>query len=655
MDYRQEMQALIDQLNAASQAYYNGQKETMTDYEWDALFDRLKVLEKESGIILPDSPTANVSADATPGEKEAHEFAALSLAKTKKAEDLVKWAQGKPIWMSWKLDGLTLVVTYDGGRLTKVVTRGDGHIGTNITHLASGIGGILLKVADQGHLVIRGEAVISYADFETFHMENDGDYANPRNLASGSLTLKNIEELKRRNLQWLPFTLVYTDRTIVSWGGRMDYLSSLGFHVVEHRLIKHPTQEAINAELERWGKAAAEQSNPYPVDGLVIVYDDTQYAAGGSITGHHATRAGYAFKWQDESVQTKLDHVEWSCAASTITPVAVFAPVQLEGTLVKRASLCNISECQRLGIGDKGTILSVIKANKIIPKVVHVEATVGTLHIPSHCPVCGFKTIEKVSLNSRTKTLHCLNPNCTAKQLRKYARFVSKGGMDIDGISEQTLARFMNEGWIHSYSDIYRLPDHQREIAALDGFGEKSAENIVQAVDKAKVRSDRQFLFALCIPLLGPDVAKRLLQAHGIDELIEIAMHADSPEVFSTIEGIGPEKSRAVVQWFQKPDNRAMVKELLSMVSIQADGHHPLGTKCHDLTFVITGDVYQYKNRAALKAYIESQGGHVSSAVSGQTSFLINNDKTSSSSKNRKARQLGIPCLSEADFMARFG
>ncbi len=655
MDYRQEMQTLIDQLNAASAAYYNGRKETMTDYEWDALFDRLKALEKESGIVLPDSPTANVSADTTPGEKEAHEFAALSLAKTKNPADLVKWAQGKPIWMSWKLDGLTLVVTYDNGRLTKVVTRGDGHIGTNITHLAAGIGGILPTVAERGHLVIRGEAIISYADFETFHMENDGDYANPRNLASGSLTLKNIEELKRRHLHWLPFTLVHTDRKLVSWGERMDYLTSLGFDVVAHRRIDNPTSTAIEAELAHWSKIASSRDNPYPVDGLVIVYEDTDYASGGSITGHHATRAGYAFKWQDESVTTRLDHVEWSCAASTITPVAVFEPVQLEGTIVKRASLCNISECERLGIGDRGTVLSVIKANKIIPKVIHVQTTVGAFHIPSHCPVCGFTTAEKISENSGTRTLHCMNPDCSAKQLRKYARFVSKAGMDIDGISEQTIARFMNEGWIHSYGDIYRLSLHRQAIAQLDGFGEKSAENVVRALANAKVRSAHQFLFALCIPLLGPDVAGRLLRVYTLHELIETAMHAVSPDVFSTIEGIGPEKSKAVVQWFQQEKHAAIVQDLLAQVTIEETDRRLRGTRCQDLTFVITGDLQQYKNRTELKNYIEAQGGHVASAVSKQTSFLINNDQASSSSKNRKARELGIPCLSEADFIARFG
>ena len=339
------MQQLVSELNEASDAYYNGRSELMTDYEWDQRFDELKRLETETGTTLPDSPTQKVSEDTITGQKEAHEFAALSLAKTKQIGDLVKWAEERPIWISWKLDGLTLVVTYDDGRLTKVVTRGNGHIGTNITHLTQAISGIPMEIAAKGHVVIRGEAVISYDDFERYVMESGEDYANPRNLASGSLSVKDPQDIKDRHIRWIPFTLVYTEEDINSWGARMDWLDSLGFNTVERQRIEQPSPTNVEACLAGFTEKVTSKQNPYPVDGLVVCYDDTAYAQTGSVTGHHATRAGLAFKWQDEAADTVLKEVEWSCAASTISPVAVFEPVELEGTTVKRASLCNISEC----------------------------------------------------------------------------------------------------------------------------------------------------------------------------------------------------------------------------------------------------------------------------------------------------------------------
>ncbi|MBQ6489831.1 MAG: NAD-dependent DNA ligase LigA [Solobacterium sp.] len=654
MDKLEEMKRLTEQLNNAADAYYNGRGELMTDYEWDAMFDRLKQIEDETGIILEESPTNRVSADQIAGQKEEHEFAALSLAKTKKPEDLVKWAEGRPIWISWKLDGLTLVATYDNGRLTKVVTRGDGHIGTNITHLAKAINGIPQTIPEQGHTVIRGEAVISYADFEAFNMESDEEYANPRNLASGSLTLKNVDEVKKRNINWIPFTLVYSETEMNSWGQRMQWLDDQGFRTVERRLIEHPDIENVTAAIDMFTRQVTDRVNPYPVDGLVIAYDDTVYASTGSVTGHHATRAGYAFKWQDESAETVLDYIEWSCAASTITPVAVFAPVELEGTTVKRASLCNISECERLGIGESGTVLEVIKANKIIPKVIKVVKTEGVLHIPDVCPVCGASAEIYESPVSGTRTLRCTNPACTAKQLKKYTRFVSKQGMDIDGISEQTLARFINAGWIRSYGDVYRLPAHRTEIAEMDGFGEKSAQNLTDAVEKARNVNDQKLLYALCIPLVGQDVAKRLLSAYPVNELIAMAENAEQEDIFSSIDGIGPEKSASFVRWFKDADNAAVVRDLLEEITVKETERVEAGQLCQALTFVVTGDVYHYKNRNELKAYIESQGGKVTGSVSKSTSFLINNDIASTSGKNQKAIQLGIPIISEDEFIRRF-
>lgn len=649
MDKTQQMQQLIERLNQASEAYYNGQGELMTDYEWDALFDELKRLEEETGTVLPDSPTAKVSEDHIAGQKEVHEFPALSLAKTKQVADVEKWAEGRPVWISWKLDGLTLVVTYDDGRLTKVVTRGNGRIGTNITHLAKAISGIPQTIPEQSHVVIRGEAVISYADFDRFLLESGEDYANPRNLASGSLTLKDIDEVRRRNIQWIPFTLVAAP-SILSWGSRMDFIAQQGMTTVAHRLVEHPTYENLEQAIDSWNP----EQCPYPVDGLVVVYDDTAYAATGSITGHHATRAGLAFKWRDEAAETELIEVEWSCAASTISPVAIFRPVELEGTTVKRASLCNISECERLGIGGKGTRLQVIKANKIIPKVIKVDQTVGTLDIPVQCPVCQHPTEIVVSEASSTRTLHCTNPACPAKQLKKLARFVSKEGVNIDGISEQTLARFVNLGWIQQYADIFRLHEHVHEMAALEGFGQKSAANIMASVEHARKADAQQLLYALSIPLCGRDVCKRLLSAYPFDELIRQAAEAPAPDFFAHIDGIGPEKSASFVAWMKDETNQHQLSQLLDQITVTQQSAAPTGKSCEGLTFVITGDVHHFKNRNELKAYIESQGGHVASSVSGSTSFLINNDAASTSSKNKKAQQLGIPIITEDEFVERF-
>lgn len=648
-----QMKSLVERLNQASDSYYNGKGELMTDYEWDALFDQLKRLEEETGEILPDSPTNRVSEDSIVGKKEEHEFAALSLAKTKQVSDLVKWAKDRPIWISWKLDGLTLVVTYDGGKLTKIVTRGNGHIGTNITHLAPAISGILGTISEKGHLVVRGEAVISYTDFEQFIIESEGDYANPRNLASGSLTLKDIEEVKQRHIQWIPFSLVYTERELTSWGERMQMLKDLGMNPVERERIDHPTTENIQLEIDKFTEKVTSKKNPFPVDGLVICYDDTAYAATGSVTGHHATRAGFAFKWQDEHADTVLDHIEWSCAASTITPVAVFKPVELEGTTVQRASLCNVSECERLGIGDKGTRLQVIKANKIIPKVINITEVVGSFVIPNECPVCHAPAVVRES-ESGTKTLHCTNAACPAKQLKKFARFVSKEGINIDGISEQTVWKFINHGFIREYADFYKLKNYAFEISCFEGFGKKSVSNLLESVEKSRHTDGRHLLYALNIPLCGGDVAKKLLSRYKVKELIETARLSMFDDEFASIDGIGPEKSAKFIAWFKDDVHFQHVQHLLSELIIEEQEPVETGNKCQGLTFVVTGDVHHYKNRNELKAYIESQGGKVTGSVSKSTNFLINNDAASLSSKNKKAHELNIPIITEDEFIEKF-
>lgn len=650
---RKRIEQLVEQLNAASAAYYNGQDERMSNYEWDAMFDELTALEKDTGYILPDSPTQNTGYEENgSGQKEAHEFPALSLAKTKQVSELQAWAGERPIWLSWKLDGLTLVLTYDGGKLTKILTRGNGTVGTNITFLKSAISGFPQKIKDTGHLVVRGEAAISYTDFAMINdmiEDDDEKYANPRNLASGTLNLEDPAEVKNRHVTFHAFTLVYTDQEILSWGDRMQYLEDLGFQVVDR---EETDAAALPEAIERWTKRVEDGQMDIPVDGLVICYDDTEYAASGSVTGHHATRAGFAFKWQDEAVDTRLSYIEWSCAVSTISPVAVFEPVQIEGTTVSRASLCNLSEIERLGIGRECT-LSVIKANKIIPKCIAVKDAIGEVQIPKECPVCHAPTEIRISKNSGTKTLHCTNPDCTAKNVKKFTRFVSKWGMDIDGLSIQTMLRFMNAGFIHEFADIFRLKEHFGEISQMEGFGEKSVANMEQSIEKSRQVHPVNFIFALCIPLIGVDAGKKIVAAIGFEGFLQRLHQGDG---FEDIEGIGAERSRSIVTWYQNEKNHSGFEDLLHELSIEhVEVQDTSSGSCAGLSFVITGDVHHYKNRDEFKAYVESQGGKVTGSVSKKTAYLVNNDVESASSKNRKAKELGIPIISEDTFIEQFG
>ncbi|MBR4502738.1 MAG: NAD-dependent DNA ligase LigA [Clostridia bacterium] len=648
----ERIRRLIDTLNAASAAYYGGKSEIMTDHEWDEAFDELARLENETGIRFPDSPTQRVSEDVIPGQEEPHEYPALSLQKTKSPADLVRWAGGKSVWVSWKEDGLTLVATYERGRLIRLLTRGNGVVGTNLTHLAPCIAGIPDTVPENGKLVIRGEAVISYADFDAFLLESGEDYQNPRNLASGSLSLKDPAEVRRRRIRFIPFTLVHTDRNIISWGERLDLLDSLGFTTVEREKVDDP--EALERTVKKWSDRAEKGLSPFPVDGLVITYDDTVYAEGGTVTGHHRTRGGIAFKWADESADTVLRQVEWSCAASAITPVALFDPVRLEGTTVSRATLHNVSECRRLGLGGAGTRIRVIKANKIIPKVVAVLGAEGVFSVPSSCPVCGSATVLSMSA-SGAETLRCTFEGCPGKKIRKLTRFVSKSGMDIDGLSVQTLVRLINLGWVREYRDIYTLSGHASEMAVLDGFGEKSVSNLLSAIDKSREVSADKLLFALNIPLCGSEVARLLLKHYTLEGLIAAASEAEDSSVFTGIDGIGPEKSASMVTWMKDEENRRSLLDLLKELKVTETEKTPSGEKCSGLTFVITGDVSVFRNRAEMKKYIESQGGKVTGSVTSKTSFLISNDAASGSEKSRKAASLGVKVISEDEFISSYG
>ena len=643
---------LIKKLNEASEAYYGGQEEIMSNYEWDAMFDELAALEAETGYINPDSPTQKTGVEEKNGNRELHEFPALYLAKTKQISELQKWTENRPIWLSWKLDGLTIVLTYTNGWLTKILTRGNGTVGTNITYLKDAITGFPKEINYKGHLVVRGEATISYSDFKLINdtiEDDDEKYANPRNLASGTLALDDPEKVKERHIHFNAFTLVYLDKHIKSWGERMDFLEKEGFTVVEREAC---TAETLPNVIARWTEKVESGKMDIPVDGLVICYDDTDYASTGSITGHHATRAGFAFKWQDVSAKTSLKYVEWSCAASTISPVAVFEPVQLEGTTVSRASLCNISEMERLGIGDQCE-LEIIKANKIIPKCIAVSNSSKTFSIPDKCPVCGEPTEVRISSRSGTKTLHCTNPDCSAKHVKKYTRFVSKSGMDIDGLSIQTMLCFMNEGFIHNFADIFHLSEHVEVIKNLEGFGEKSCDNIIKAIEKSRQVNPVNFIYSLCIPMIGLDAGKKIVASCGFDGFLERLKDGTG---FEDIDGIGPEKSKSVMDWYADKKNTDVLEALLKEVSIeQVNIKAEEGGKCEGLTFVITGDVHLFKNRDEFKTYVERTGGKVTGSVTSKTNYLVNNDINSASSKNKKAKDLGIPIISEDEFVEQFG
>ena len=649
---KDKIDELVESLNRASRAYYNGADEIMPNYEWDAMFDELTQLEKETGYIRQDSPTQNAGYEAEAGNREPHEYPALSLAKTKSIEELKKWAGDMPIWLSWKLDGLTLVLTYDGGRLVKILTRGNGTVGSNITFLQDAISGFPKEIPYKGHMVVRGEATISYTDFKLLNdtiEDDDEKYANPRNLASGTLNLDDVEEVKRRHVVFYAFTLVHIDDDIISWGDRMSYLSDMKFNVVK----REATDAAgLDEAVKRWTRDVESGRMDVPVDGLVICYDDTAYAAGGSVTGHHATRAGFAFKWQDEAVDTRLRYIEWSCAVSTISPVAVFEPVQIEGTTVSRASLCNLTEIERLGVGKECT-LSVIKANKIIPKCIAVKDAVGAVEIPKECPVCHHPTRIFVSKNSGVKTLHCTNPDCTAKNVKKFSRFVSKSGMDIDGLSVQTMLKFINEGFIKQFPDIYHLPEHFEKISSMEGFGEKSCTNMQAAIEKSRHVHPVNLIFALCIPLIGTDAGKKIVNAIGFDGFADRMRNATD---FVDIDGIGQEKSGSILEWYASPQNSAMFEALIKELDIEkVDIKDMSEGSLNGKTFVITGDVHDFANRSEFKAYVESQGGKVTGSVSKKTDYLVNNDTESTSSKNKKAKELGIPIISEDTFIEMFG
>ncbi|MBP5192370.1 MAG: NAD-dependent DNA ligase LigA [Eubacterium sp.] len=644
------MRELVDILNKASRAYYAEDTEIMSNFEYDKLYDELVQLEKETGITLSDSPTIHVGYEVVSSlPKEKHPAPMLSLDKTKEVDTLRDWLGSQPGLLSWKMDGLTVVLTYDGGELVKAVTRGNGEVGEVITANAKTFKNIPLRIAYKGRLVIRGEAVISYSDFERINSEipeTDAKYKNPRNLCSGSVRQLNSEITGKRSVMFFAFSMVDPEDSNLmdsfenSFKKRFEFLVSQGFQVVEYKEV---TSENI-ADTVKWF-AAKLPENDFPSDGLVLVLEDVAYGRSLGMTAKFP-RDAIAFKWADEEAETVLTEIEWSPSRTgLINPVAIFDPVDLEGTEVRRASLHNISYLKdmKLGIGDR---IKVYKANMIIPQISENLTCSGKLDIPDKCPACGGET--EIRNENGTETLVCINPDCPAKNIKLFSLFVSRNAMNIDGISEATLEKFIAEGFLHGLSDIYKLQEHRDRIVSLEGFGEKSYNNILSSIDKSRECSMAGFLYGLGITGVGVANAKLIVKSFGND--FDKIMNA-SVEELRDIDQIGDVIARDFTAYMSNEKNRAEIEKLrqeISFIIEENNSPQDLAGK----TFVITGSLVSFPNRDALKKVIEDRGGKVSGSVSAKTDYLINNDINSNSSKNKNAKKLGVPIITEEDFLS---
>lgn len=651
MSWKMErMKELSEQLRKASKAYYQEDQEIMSNLEYDRLYDELQQLEEETGIVLAGSPTVTVGYEALETlPKERHESPMLSLGKTKEREELVSFAGTHDVLISWKMDGLTVVLTYQQGKLVKAVTRGNGEIGEVITNNAKVFQNIPLQIAYQGELILRGEAVISYSEFERINEEiedAEAKYKNPRNLCSGSVRQLNNEITAKRHVCFYAFSLVKADDVDFgnSRAAQFDWLKGQGFDVVEYR---RAGAEQVGETVDYFAEKI--QHYDIPSDGLVVTYDDIAY---GQSLGRTAKfpRDSIAFKWQDETRETTLLEIEWSPSRTgLINPVAIFEPVELEGTTVSRASVHNLSimKALKLGIGDT---ITVYKANMIIPQIAENLTGSGNVEIPHVCPVCGGATRVK-SINE-VETLYCTNEQCSAKKIKSFTLFVSRDAMNIEGLSEATLEKFIARGYIHTYADMFHLDEHKSEIVEMEGFGEKSYANLMQSIDKAKNTTLPRFIYSLGIPNIG--VANAKLICRHFDYNIE-AIRTATIEELASIEGLGEVIAASVVDYFAGENNKQAVEALLAEVTLIPPegnaGEQTLAGK----TFVVTGSVEHFANRNELKGFIEERGGKVTGSVTKKTDYLINNDTASSSSKNKKAKELGIPILSEEDFLSLVG
>lgn len=643
---QERMQELVTLLNRAAKAYYQDAQEIMSNLEYDRLYDELTKLEAELGITLSDSPTVNVGYEVLSElPKERHESPMLSLDKTKEVQDLKRFVGDQKAMMSWKMDGLTIVLTYRDGTLFKAVTRGNGEVGEVITNNARVFKNIPLKISYQGELILRGEAIIGYKDFEKINEEIadiDARYKNPRNLCSGSVRQLNNEITAKRNVRFYAFTLVQADGVDFhnSREKQMDWLREQGFEVVEHVMVTRDQVEDAVAEFSR--KIV---DNDFPSDGLVLVYDDIAYGRSLGRTAKFP-RDSYALKWADEQVRTKLLEIEWSPSRTgLINPVAIFEPVELEGTTVSRASVHNISimEELELGIGDE---IEVYKANMIIPQIAENLTRSGVRDIPEVCPVCGGKT--EIRQVSNAKALYCTNPECQAKHIKSFSLFVSRDALNIEGLSESTLEKFIDRGYVKEFADLFHLDRYEEEIKEMEGFGEKSFNNLKASVEKARETTLPQVLYGLGIANVGLSNAKVICKEFKND--LDAMLHADA-EQLSEISGIGAVIAGTFTAYFQNPAHVGQLKNLLGELKIHAEEGEAKEQIFGGVNFVITGSVTHFANRKEVKELIESLGGKVTGSVTSKTNYLINNDITSTSSKNKKANELGIPIISEEMFL----
>ena len=649
MNRSDRIKELVDTLNKAAKVYYSGTDEIMSNLEYDRLYDELKALEDETGIVLAGSPTHKVGYETLSElPKEEHERPMLSLDKTKSVEELAVFAGTHKSLLSWKLDGLTVVVTYRDGELYKAVTRGNGYVGEVITPNARVFVNLPAKIPYKGELVIRGEAIITYSDFERINRsieEDENKYKNPRNLCSGSVRQLNNRITAERNVRLIAFALIRADG--VDFGNsrqkQFEWLKGQGFEVVEYKIVD---ETSVADAVEYFSKAITD--NDFPSDGLVLLYDDIAYGESLGTTAKFPRNA-IAFKWADEMAITRLKCVEWSASRTgLINPVAVFEPVELEGTTVSRASVHNVSIVRELKLGYNDEI-KVYKANMIIPQIAENITGSATIEIPKVCPVCGGPTgIKKAN---DTESLYCLNPDCQAKHIKRFEHFVSRNALNIDGISSQTLEKFIDRGFIKNYTDLYHLNNYEDEIVGMDVFGRKSYDNIIESVEKSRTVTLDHVIYALGIGGIG--LANARLVSRHCNEDPETVADITIEELMS-IDGIGDVLAQSFREYFDDVNNRRLYNELLAELKLQKevrDTSSPVAGK----TFVITGSVNHFTNRDELKAFIETLGGKTTGSVSAKTDYLINNDVTSNSSKNKKARELGIPVISEEEFIKLTG
>ena len=647
---RNRMKELVSILNKASEAYYAQDTEIMSNFEYDRLYDELTRLEEITGVTLADSPTVHVGYEAVEElPKERHERPMLSLAKTKSREELRDWLNGKEALLSWKLDGLTIVLTYMGGKLAKAVTRGNGEVGEVVTNNARVFRNVPVSIPYQGELVVRGEAVISYSEFEKINSridEAEAKYKNPRNLCSGSVRQLNNEITAARNVNLYVFSLVKADGVDFhnSRSAQFDFLTEQGFDIVEYSLVNPDTIQDEIAYFEN-----KIQSYDIPSDGLVLIYEDIAY---GQSLGRTAKfpRDAIAFKWADELRETVLQEMEWSASRTgLINPVAIFEPVELEGTTVSRASVHNVSIVRglKLGIGDH---ITVYKANMIIPQIAENLTQSDTLQIPKVCPVCGQPTeIRRVN---DVQSLYCSNPFCDAKKIKAFTLFVSRDAMNVDGLSESTLEKFLARGFLHEFADIFHLQRYEQEITQMEGFGEKSYNNLMESIEKSRDTTLPRVIYGLGIENVGVANAKLLCRHFRFS--IE-ALRAADVEELSAIDGIGEVIAGSIYDFFHNDERMEQLNHLLQEVRIAVETVEEEGSQTlAGMSFVITGSLEHYENRNALKDEIEAKGGKVTGSVTGKTTCLINNDTTSQSSKNKKAKELGIRIISEEEFIEEY-